>query len=326
MEKPIRPPELMLFIPANNSTTGVFQLLSDNEGRGLIFETEGDTLALAFKSDYGNYSDGFRKAFHHEMISYYRRTDREFVEILHPCVSCVLSSTPGQIASLIPNAEDGLLSRFLHYRMNMKPVWKNMFAPNNHGLEEYFDKLGQEFYPLYKALNKNRDIEFCLTPEQEDEFHDFFTQLQEKYLVLQGMDFMASIRRLGIIGFRIAMIFTTLRILETGDLSGKQVCSEVDFQATLSMIKILVMHSGLVFSELQKEVKSTHPKDKKEQFLDKLPEKFTRVEFIALANSLSIADRTADRYISIFCETGMVEKEQYGTYFNLTLAEGQNAK
>ncbi|HAH23069.1 MAG TPA: DNA primase, partial [Prolixibacteraceae bacterium] len=43
LEKPVKPPEKMLFIPANNSTTGVFQLLSDNGGKGLIFETEGDT-------------------------------------------------------------------------------------------------------------------------------------------------------------------------------------------------------------------------------------------------------------------------------------------
>src|SRR5690606_14088884 len=53
MEKPSKPPERMLFIPANNSVTGVYQLISDNEGRGLIFETEGDTLAQAFKSAYG---------------------------------------------------------------------------------------------------------------------------------------------------------------------------------------------------------------------------------------------------------------------------------
>ncbi|HAH23070.1 MAG TPA: DNA primase, partial [Prolixibacteraceae bacterium] len=87
-----------------------------------IFETEGDTLAQAFKSDYGNYSDGFRKAFHHETISYYRRTDREFVEIDNPCLSTVLSSTPKQVAILIPNAENGMLSRFIFYHMNIKPV------------------------------------------------------------------------------------------------------------------------------------------------------------------------------------------------------------
>lgn len=60
VEKPTKPPEKMLFIPANNSSTGAYQLLGDSDGKGLIFETEGDTLAHAFKSDYGNYSDGFR--------------------------------------------------------------------------------------------------------------------------------------------------------------------------------------------------------------------------------------------------------------------------
>ena len=49
MPKPIKPLEKMLIIPANNSATGVFQLLSENEGSGLLFETEGDTLACAFK-------------------------------------------------------------------------------------------------------------------------------------------------------------------------------------------------------------------------------------------------------------------------------------
>ena len=77
-KKPKPPAAKMLFIPANNSSTGMFQLLGDNDGRGLIFETEADTLAKNFKTDYGDYSDGFRNAFHHESIKYYRRTDREY--------------------------------------------------------------------------------------------------------------------------------------------------------------------------------------------------------------------------------------------------------
>ncbi len=81
MERPQEPPLRMLIIPANNSATGLFQILNDNKGIGLIFETEGDTLAQTFKSEHGNYSDGFRKAFHHEIISYNRRKDREFVPL-----------------------------------------------------------------------------------------------------------------------------------------------------------------------------------------------------------------------------------------------------
>ncbi|HAH23071.1 MAG TPA: DNA primase, partial [Prolixibacteraceae bacterium] len=89
----------------------------------------------------------------------------------------------------------------------IKPVWKNVFSSHkNKDLDVYFDNLGQEFFPLYKALGENPAIEICLTEEQQNEFHAFFTQLQDKYLMLQGMDYMATIRRLGIIAFRIAMI------------------------------------------------------------------------------------------------------------------------
>ena len=71
--EPEEPPFLTLFIPANSTATAVYQTLSQNNGVGLLFETEGDTLANAFNSDLGNYLDGFRKAFHHEMISYLRK-------------------------------------------------------------------------------------------------------------------------------------------------------------------------------------------------------------------------------------------------------------
>ena len=210
----------MLFIPANNSVTGVYQLISDNEGKGLIFETEGDTLAQAFKSDYGNYSDGFRKAFHHETISYYRRTDREYVDIEKPCLSTVLSGTPKQVATLIPNAENGLFSRFMFYYMNIKPTWKNVFQNSNKvGLDDYYNQLGSEFLGLYKTLKNNPEIEIRLTTTQQQQFNTFFESLQTKYINLQPEEYIATIRRLGLIAFRIMMLFTAFRIMEDGDVN-----------------------------------------------------------------------------------------------------------
>ena len=319
IKKPAKPPELMLIIPANNSATGVFQLLHENGGKGLLFETEGDTLAQAFKADHGNYSDGLRKGSQHEAISYYRRTDHELVEILVTYIAAVLSGTNNQVALLIPSAENGLLSRFIFYKMNIRPIWKDVFAANGHkNLEEYFDQLGQEFLPLYKALNAHPEIEFSFSEAQKYEFNAYFAQIQGKYLTLQGIDYIATIRRLGLIAFRIAMIFTALRVLETGDFSTQQVCSEVDFQSALSMINILVRHSSHVFSELQ-HLNSTKPKDKKDQFLNQLPERFTCREFSELAKSLSLTKRTAERYISLFCDNGFICRDHLGTYTNLML-------
>ena len=324
VEKPVKPPEKLLIIPANSSATGVFELLAENEGRGLIYETEGDTMVQALKSDYGNYSDGLRKGTHHEMISYYRRTDREYKEIEEPCISVVMTGTPKQVFALIPSAENGLLSRFIFYRMNIRPDWKDVFASgDDNSLKEHFNKLGQEFFSLHKALNEKPPIQFCMTQEQHTQFNAFFSQIQEKYLMLQGVDYIATVRRLGLIAFRIAMIFTALRISESGDFSQRQYCSEDDFQNTLAMIRILVKHSSQVFSELPADDKPTKPKDRKEQFLDKLPIEFTHQGFIDIAKSLSITVRTAEGYIANFCEKGLILREQKGIYRNVSLMEGK---
>ncbi len=152
-EQPQEPLLRTLFIPANSSATSDYQVLNDNKGVGLMFETEGDTLANTFKSDYGNFSGGFRKAYHHETISYNRRKDREFIELQSPRLSAVLSGTPRQILTLIPDAENGLFSRFIFYFMNVRLVGNNVFANDGADtLDTTFCRIGDQFYDLYKIL------------------------------------------------------------------------------------------------------------------------------------------------------------------------------
>ncbi|SHM86564.1 Primase C terminal 2 (PriCT-2) [Cyclobacterium lianum] len=327
IEKPEKPPEKMLFIPANNSSTGAYQLLGDSDGKGLIFETEGDTLAHAFKSDYGNYSDGFRKAFHHETISYYRRTDREYVDIESPCLSTVLSGTPKQVAALIPNAENGLFSRFIFYYMNVRPVWKNVFASQTtNGLDDYFDTLGNEFFNLYSSLKAGQDVQFFLTADQQDQFNQFFGQIQEKYMSIQGIDYMATIRRLGLIAYRFCMIFSALRIMETGETSSKMICEERDFQASLAMVKVLVKHSSKVFAELPEDVQKPTRLNRKEKFLNKLPKHFNRQKYLEVAAALSIPHKTAEGYITDFCKSGLLHRESQDNYINTSIEDTQDSE
>jgi len=315
LEKPNKPPERMLFIPANNSVTGVYQLISDNDGRGLIFETEGDTLAQAFKSDYGNYSDGFRKAFHHETICYYRRTDREYVDIEKPCLSTVLSGTPKQVATLIPNAENGLFSRFIFYYMNIKPTWKNVFQSNfETGLDDYYSQLGSEFLGLYKTLKNNPEIEVRLTTSQQKQFNTYFESLQTKYINLQPEEYIATIRRLGLISFRIMMLFTAFRIMEDGDVNQVKQCEDIDFENALTMISILVKHSSKVFNDLPIEQKTVKRPNRKERFLESLPKQFSRQDYLELATKQGIPDKTAEGYITKFVEAGLIHREAHNTY------------
>ena len=316
-EKPQKPPQKMLFIPANNSATGFLEILGDSDKRGLIFETEGDTLAKAFKSDYGDFSDGFRNAFQHEPISYYRRTDKEYVEIDRPCLSALLSGTPKQITTLIPNAENGLFSRFMFYVMNMKLIWKDVFASKTeNGLDVHFEKLGNEFYSLYQTLQANPDVHFSLTPSQQLQFNQFFEKMQTLYVNIQEEEIISSVRRLGLIAFRIMMIFSALRIMEDGEITQNLICNDTDFQNTLDMITILVKHSSYVYSQIAQETYKPKPKHKKEQFLENLPYHFNRQTYVATALSLGITDKSAQRYIKEFKDADIIQYDGHDQYTN----------
>ena len=314
-EKPQRPPEKMLFIPANNSASGVLQLLHDNNGKGLIFETEGDTLAYTFKSDYGNYSDAFRKAFHHETIRYYRKTDREFVDLEKPCLSAVLSGTPKQIQNLIPDTENGLFSRFIFYSLEMTTQWKDVFERKvENGFDTWFGEFGDKYFQIYSELNRSLPIEFRLTASQQDQFNLIFARWQTMYDTLLGSEYIATVRRLGLITFRIAMIFSVLRILETGELPNILVCEERDFQNAIAITEVLILHAKKVFTELPQSAPVVKRENREERFFSSLKKSFSRKDYVEVAKSLDIPDKTAQNYISKFLAKGLIYREKQDFY------------
>lgn len=323
-EQPEEPPLRTLIIPANSSATAVFQILNDNKGVGLMFETEGDTLAQTFKSEHGNYSDGFRKAFHHETISYNRRKDREFVELNVPKLSTVLSGTPRQIQSLIPDAENGLFSRFMFYYMNVRLVWNDVFLHSDtETLDNFFERLGKQFSDLYKFLQQSEPVKFSFTKTQQIQFNTFFDSVQKEYADCFGLDIVASIRRLGLIAFRISMILSALRILEHGSISSPMVCSDKDFQSTIAMINTLLKHTSKVYQDLMPASPLScgeglgvrlEPTQIRQTFYNDLPADFDRQTYLSIAKQLKIAEKTADKYIKSFCLKGTVNHEAHGRY------------
>ena len=322
MEKPDEPPLRMLFIPANSSATAVYQVLDDNGGQGLMFETEGDTLANTFGSDYGNYSDGFRKAFHHETISYVRRKDREYVNIKHPRLSTLLTGTPRQILNLISDAENGLFSRFAFYYLNIPVVWNNVFGQNTSGtLDECFQKLGAEYHDLYNILNgKNSDIVFSFSYEQQYDFNKTFAQWQEECLEECGEEFVASVRRLGVIMFRIAMCISVLRLMEDGNFEENIVCLDIDYQTAKRITSVILQHNIKVFMTLptitatSQPSKGTERTRQKQDFWNKLPDEFDRKTYSQIAESLGLNPKSIDRTVRKWCDEGKLENTAHGQY------------
>jgi len=315
LEKPDEPPLQLLFIPANSSAAGAFQLLNDNQGRGLIFETEGDTLANTFKSDFGNYSDGFRKAFHHETINYYRKTDREYVDLDSPCLSTVLSGTPNQVLNLIPSAEDGLFSRFMFYHMNMQPTWANVFASSTPtGLDDYFYEMGKEYFDFYEALESSPDIQYSLSADQQNNFNAFFQSNFHRYFNLKGDDYIGTIRRLGLITFRLSMILSTFRLMESGEITERLVCGEQDFNSSLLIAQTLFEHAGHIFNQLPVSNIPLVKPNKRERFFEELPESFNRQGYLEAAIDLGIKDKTAQGYITTFVKAGLLHRDEKDSY------------
>lgn len=315
-EQPIEPPIKTLLIPGNSSSTAVYQMLNDNNGIGLIFETEGDTLANTFKSDYGNFSDGFRKAFHHELISYTRRKDREFVELERPRLSAVLSGTPRQITSLINDTENGLFSRFMFYKMNFVLSWRNVFEKKE-PLDDYFNQLGQQFFEFYQTLQNSYPIRFSLTKAQEDEFNVMFEQMQNDYYYMFGEDILASVRRLGLITFRIAMILTTLRCMDGKAIAPVIVCDDNDFRTARIMAHVLLKHTEKVYGNLPIIDESTRGSGQtviRQKFFDSLPPEFDRRTYLEIAKRLNMPPKTAEKQISRLCEKGKLKHASHGNY------------
>lgn len=331
---PQKPPFRSLFLPANSSSTSVYQSLGENDGHGFIFETEGDTMAQSFKSDYGNYSDGLRAAFHHEPIGYCRRKDNERVEIDHPTLSVLLSGTPNQVRELIHDAENGLFSRFLFYMICIRSRFEDVFADDDETYDDILLHLGQLYLPVYHWLKMHpKDgVLFRLTEEQQHEFFGFFQPLLDEQRDLYGDEVASSVMRLGLVVFRMSMALTVLRLAtdkpSVPDGGEPQpattlVCDDRDFGTAMLMANVLIDHTVRVYNTLLAHKPSPlavpralHSTQQKE-LLDKMPAEFTTQQLVAAAAAMHVPKSTANKHLAALVNAQYVARIKNGLYRKL---------
>ena len=319
---PIKPPITLLRIPANSSATSFAEAMADN-GNMLMFETEGDTVVNTFKSDYGNYSDNFRKAFAHEEFGYLRRgNDSEEKEVHNPRLSVVLSGTPEQVKSLIPNAENGLLSRFIFYTLSATDEWLDGFSgyDADNPLEKVFDDLGNEVERYYQHLKNIQEVWFTLSFVQQQKFNDYFAEEKQRMKALNGDLYNASTHRLSWALLRISMILTALRCMDTGKVPEKVECSDIDFDIALSIIRTVSHHNDYIFNVLNEgvteevKISETYSSAARSTLLSILPDSFTSKDMQAAAVKISKSVRTVERQIRRAIDNGQVKELGKGSY------------
>jgi hypothetical protein len=252
-EMPIAPKFKVVYIPANTSNAKIIQHLDCNEGKGIICETEADTLGQTFKNDWGSYSDMLRKSFHHEKISVSRKTDGEFVEVDNPQLSVALSGTPKQVFNIISSAEDGLFSRFIFYVFKTDAVWLDPSPKGNPvNLTDYFTTQSKKVLKMVEFFETDELI-MQLTEEQWDRFNPIFGSFLEQINTFVSEDALSIVKRLGLVLYRFCMIFTAIRKFSTNDYHKEIYCSDVDFESALTLTKTYLQHSVIMFTNLPKQ-------------------------------------------------------------------------
>lgn len=293
-EAPAKPTFKVVYIPANTSYAKILWHLEQNDGSGIICETEADTLGNVFKQEWGSYSDMLRKSFHHERISSSRKQNNEFTEVNMPSLSIALSGTPNQVTGLIASAEDGLFSRFIFYAFKVEQVWRDV-SPNAHNinLTDHFKKLGIQVLELVNFL-KAEDTEIELTYEQWQQLNQQCEVWLNDITMFTAEEAASIVKRLGLILYRITMLFTALRKFENGEAATKMICTDDDFKTAIQLVEIYLHHSILMFNNLPKQADTTNFKtgDSKRQFIEALPNEFTTKEAVEIGKQFYLSYST----------------------------------
>lgn len=304
-------PELF-FMPGNSSSAAVMGHMNASKGCGVICETEADTVANAFKNDWGSYSDMLRKAFANESISSSRKKNNEHLDVQQPKLALSITGTPNQVSSLIHSADDGLFSRFMFYSFYERQAWKNVSPSQNNNLCNYFHDASFKI-KAYKEHLDNYFTEVSLSDEQWDTFNSFFDSLNQEN---EEANKYGTIFRLGTIAFKIIMVLTSLRKAETQVTDEKTECYTQDLEISLSIVECLLTHSNSVAQTLPKQVARNNANFRLQRFFDEFPEdtELERKECIAIGEKIGFKTRSIDNYLKQLVTGKQLIYSDYGFY------------
>lgn len=268
----VPPPQFSLFLPANSSAAALLKTLSDNEGSGLMWEAELDTITRSFKSDYGNFSDAMRTNFHAETISYSRKHNREFVEINNPHFGIVVSGTPQQIPRFFGSAENGLFSRYVFSTLPEVDEWINKFhtSRETQQVENIKDTIFQVFLHA-RSIRYN----VIFSDEIERRHQSYFSGLQSDYRMIMGEDAYAMVRRLGLIALRWAAALSIMDVMLSGQAERTEIrCPANIFTFCLQLTEMAAEAGAQVIRYLPLSQSMSSKEAERERVFTSLPTEF----------------------------------------------------
>ena len=104
--------------------------------------------------------------------------------------------------------------------------------------------------------------------------------------------------------------------MESGEISTKLICEDIDLDNTLKMADVLIQHASHIYSNLITQIPETKPKsnNRKVIFLANLPKTFNRQTYLEVATKLNIPDKTVQRYIKDYVIANIIQSTARDTY------------
>lgn len=314
-----------VYIPANASSAALIALMQRFHGRGIIMATEMDTLSQTLRSSYGQFSDVIRCLFEHETISQLRRQNDEFIEIRDPHVSMLLSGTFNQLTPLLKSRENGLMSRFLCYVVTeradfMDEAWDSDIVNANQESDYLvWNKMAEQLGALYlQQVNSDHSCFFSFTDVQRQQVKRMFRAEYNNYAAAYGVEFDQTLKRMPVIMKRLGMVLTGLRLDPNQPLPDRVECSDEDFGTIMLMGHKLLMHAAATY-DLLPTISTPAPVAPsgslmQKQFLDSLPEHFSKHDAEHLADTLGVSVKTLNNWLTKWVQNAMVQHIAHGEY------------
>lgn len=295
------PRQRSLFLPADTTTAALLASVRDNDGGGLMWESELDTIVRANKSEFGSYSDILRNNYHSEPIRSNRKQGRQFIELEGTHFACVACGTPAQVGRFFGSAENGLFSRFAFSVLPPSLEWRSQFdAPCfSSVVASVADAVAQ-----WGRLFESCAVSVVFSAAQRAEHTRRWASAQEVWYGIAGDVVLPSVRRLALMQCKIAALLT---LLELGVPQSSNVeCTQAAWQVARYLAEGAAADAVAALSLLPSaEQEGGKKAAERERVLLSLPPEFTAAQLPA-----TLSTATKYRWLSVWEREGKVTKEK----------------
>lgn len=255
-------PMRSLIFPGNSTNAAFIDMLEQNGGKGLMFESETKVLTSMLRnSEYGLNRETLLQLLEHEMVSIARVKDRTLIRIQEPQLSMVLTGVEGDVLDFLGKDGNGsgLVSRLLFFMLKPK---ERVYHPwvddddDDMSLDELLQEETAKITELHAVLSsRETPLKVKFSKGEKDLMNDWVeTMLENEILTYYlGEEFSSVILRMKTNICRVAMVIALMRYVDKDDIACLGVQSSVavsqeDFELAMAIGEVLFKHAQYVFA------------------------------------------------------------------------------